>query len=70
VAGELVQAQEVRSGRSYLSSSDLRLHFGLGDHPRVDQLEIRWPSGQVQEFRDVEADQFLVVVEGGGLSRQ
>jgi len=70
VAGELIQVQEVRSARSYLSASDLRLHFGLGDRPRVDQLEIRWPSGQVQQFRDVEADQFLLVRESGGLSRQ
>ncbi|MBI2505020.1 MAG: CRTAC1 family protein [Candidatus Latescibacteria bacterium] len=70
VAGDLVQVQEVRSTRSYLSSSDLRLHFGLGDHQRVDQLEIRWPSGQLQQFTDVDADQFLVAREGEGLSRQ
>jgi hypothetical protein len=70
VAGERAQVQEVRSSRSYLSSSDLRLHFGLGDCARVDQLEIRWPSGLVQQFDNVEADQFLVVREGGSLSRQ
>ena len=70
IAGDLVQVQEVRPGRSYLSSSDLRLHFGLGDHPRVDQLEIRWPSGLTQQFINVDADQFLVVREGEGLSRQ
>ena len=70
VTGDLVQVQEVRPGRSYLSSSDLRLHFGLGNHQQVDQLEIRWPSGQVQQFTDVDADQFLIVREGEGLSRQ
>jgi hypothetical protein len=67
VAGDLVQVQEVRAGRSYLSSSDLRLHFGLGARTRVDQLEIRWPSGQVQQFTDLGTDQFLVVQEGGGM---
>ncbi len=70
VAGDLVQVQEVRPGRSYLSSSDLRLHFGLGDRARVGQLEIRWPSGQTQQFTNIDADQFLVVREDGGLSRQ
>jgi hypothetical protein len=44
-AGARVQMDEVRSGGSYLSQSDLRVRFGLGEAPRVDQLEIVWPSG-------------------------
>ena len=41
------QIDEVRSGGSYISQSDLRVHFGLGKAEKVDVLEIRWPSGHV-----------------------
>jgi hypothetical protein len=44
-AGSLVQTAEVRSGGSYLSQSDLRLHFGLGAESKVDKVEITWPGG-------------------------
>src|ERR1035438_6779890 len=47
-AGGLVQTAEVRSGGSYLSQSDLRLHFGLAGADKVDKLEIAWPSGGTQ----------------------
>jgi hypothetical protein len=56
------QIDEVRSGGSYLSQSDLRLHFGLGRAERAS-LEIRWPSGGVQQIEDVRANQVLRVVE-------
>jgi len=62
-AGGLVQADEVRSGGSYLSQNDLRLHFGLGDAKRVDRIEIRWPSGRKQELRDLAPDQVVVIEE-------
>jgi hypothetical protein len=54
VAGALVQADEVRSGGSYLSQNDLRLHFGLGGAAMVDRVEIEWPSGARQVVRDVD----------------
>ena len=57
------QYAEVQSGGSYLSHSDLRLHFGLGKAARVDRLEVRWPSGVVQVLSDIAADQVLTVVE-------
>ena len=44
-AGELAQTDEVRSGGSYLSQNDLRLHFGLGDHAKVQKVQVLWPSG-------------------------
>ena len=44
-AGGFVQTAEVRSGGSYLSQSDLRLHFGLGGAVKVDKIEIAWPGG-------------------------
>ncbi len=62
-AGGQSQHAEVQSGGSYLSHSDLRLHFGLGRAERVDRLEVRWPSGAVQVLSDLAADQVLTVVE-------
>lgn len=63
LAGGQTQHAEVQSGGSYLSHSDLRLHFGLGKAERVDRLEVRWPSGAVQVLSDIAADQVLTVVE-------
>jgi hypothetical protein len=59
----------VRSGGSYYSQNDLRVHFGLGKARRLKSLEIRWPSGQVDMLTDVAADQFIVVKEGVGIVR-
>ena len=68
VAGSLSQIAEVRSGGSYLSQSDLRIHFGLGEHPAVDLLEIHWPSGTVDRLHGVTANQFVLIREGGALT--
>jgi enediyne biosynthesis protein E4 len=62
--GDHRQMDEVRSGGSFYSQNDLRVHFGLGNAARIDKLEIRWPSGQVDRFTDVASNQFLKVVEG------
>jgi hypothetical protein len=59
----------VRSGGSYISQSDLRVHFGLGKADKVDVLEIRWPSGLVDTLKDVKANQLIFVKEGEGISR-
>jgi hypothetical protein len=59
-----VQIDEVRSGGSFYSQNDLRIHFGLAKANRVDQLEIRWPSGLTQRFADLPVNKFLKVVEG------
>jgi hypothetical protein len=61
------QIDEVRSGGSYCSQNDLRIHFGLGSAETVDQLEIRWPSGHVDTFKDVKANQLIFVKEGEGI---
>jgi hypothetical protein len=56
VAGQLVQTGEVRSGGSYLSQSDLRLHFGLGSEQKIDRVEITWPGGKRQVETSVGVD--------------
>lgn len=63
-AGELREMREIKSGVSYLSSNDLRVHFGLGSHERADVLEIRWPSGMVSKIENVRGDQILTIEEG------
>jgi hypothetical protein len=60
--------REVKAGSSYLSQSDLRVHFGMGNSSRAERLEIRWPSGQVDTFEDIEANQLLTVTEGKGIT--
>ena len=67
IAGDLAQVDEVRSGGSYLSQSDLRLHFGLGDHPQVERVEIFWPSGRTEVLTGVAADRLYCVKEGAGI---
>ena len=57
------QMDEVRSGASYVSQSDLRVHFGLGSAETAD-LEIHWPSGEVDHLPSVKANQDLIVKEG------
>jgi hypothetical protein len=63
-AGGRRQIREVQSGSSYLSQNDLRQHFGLGSAARVEEMEVRWPSGQVDRVRDLRADQFFTLKEG------
>jgi hypothetical protein len=67
VAGSLMQTDEVRSGGSYLSQSDMRIHFGLGDLIKVDHVEIRWPSGLKETLENLAADHFYTVKEGSGI---
>jgi enediyne biosynthesis protein E4 len=66
-AGDLVQLGEVISGGSYLSQNDLRIHFGLGAHERVDKAEILWPGGKVETLTNLIADRFYSLREGAGV---
>ncbi len=63
-AGPLSQIREIAGGGSYLSQSDLRANFGLGQQTRADTVEVTWPSGLRQVFKDVEADKFYLIEEG------
>src|SRR5262249_41728593 len=69
VTGKLRQVDEVRSGGSYASQRDFRLHFGLDRAARVDRIEIRWPSGAVEAITGVSANQWIRVKEGEGIVR-
>jgi len=63
-AGALSQIREIAGGGSYLSQSDLRANFGLGRASRAETVEIAWPSGLRQVFRNVAADKFYLIEEG------
>ncbi len=69
-AGKLTQFNEVRGGGSYLSQNDLRLHFGLGTNPKIDSVEISWPSGFVERLGSLAADQIYTIEEGKGIRPQ
>jgi hypothetical protein len=58
------QTDQVTGGGSYLSASDLRLHFGLGSSERIKALKIRWPSGTEEVLRDLKGNRFLTIREG------
>jgi hypothetical protein len=60
------QTREARAGESYLSSSDPRIHFGLGDATSIKRVAIRWPSGLVQEVRDVSPGRYNRIEEPSG----
>lgn len=66
VAGSLTQTDEVRSGDSYLSQSDLRLHFGLEQRTKVDSIQVRWPSGVVDKIAGVGVNRIITIKEGQG----
>jgi hypothetical protein len=58
---------DVRGSESYLSGNDLRVHFGMDDHPRADVVEIQWPSGQLDRYTDILVNSFYLAREAEGL---
>ena len=66
-SGGVRQRGDVLSGGSYLSSNDLRVHFGLRDSTKVDLLEIRWPSGTVEKLTLPSVDRIVTIEEGKGI---
>lgn len=67
-ASGIRQRGDVLSGGSYLSSNDMRVHFGLGNAAKVDQVEIHWPSGNVQKVAVPFVDRIYSITEGKGLT--
>jgi enediyne biosynthesis protein E4 len=68
VTGKHAQMDEVHSGSSVMSQCDLRLHFGLGQSPVADLIEVKWPTTQkIERFTQVKANQILSIREGSGI---
>lgn len=63
---DLTMERQVRAGSSYLSQSETTVTFGLGNRAEVSLLEVTWPTGQVEQFKEVAADQEVLIVEGAG----
>jgi hypothetical protein len=62
--------RRVRSDGSYASANDPRVLFGLGDSPQIEKVVVRWPSGRVEEWKDVPAGTYTTLREGGGAAAQ
>jgi enediyne biosynthesis protein E4 len=65
-AGDLTQMGEVHSGRSYQSDFGKRLHFGLGQRRRIDQIQVNWIGGGTDVIRDLEPNRVITIIEGSG----
>jgi hypothetical protein len=69
VAGKLKQFSEIRSGASYISQNDPRLHFGVGAATSME-VQIQWPSGKTELLHNLAADYIYTVVEGKGVQQK
>jgi hypothetical protein len=65
-AGSKIFVDEVRSGSSYISNNDMRVHFGLGSAAKIDWVEVRWLSGLTERFEGLAVDSFHTLKEGTG----
>ena len=62
-----MHVEQAEGGTSYMSASDPRIHFGLGQRSKIDSLLITWPSGQVDKLTKVPIDSIIAVKEGVGI---
>jgi hypothetical protein len=62
----IAQVAEVHAGSSYISQNDLRLHFGLDDATAVEKVEVQWPEGLKEVFKDLPARRQHTLLEGSG----
>jgi hypothetical protein len=70
VTGNHSQTDEVHTGTSVMSQSDLRLHFGVGQNKKIDLIEVKWPTTQqVEKFTNVDVNQILTIKEGSGITK-
>ena len=65
-AGSRTLVDEVRSGSSYISNNDMRVHFGLRAAAKIDSIQVRWPSGSVERFENLPVDAIDTLKEGSG----
>src|SRR6266404_2443362 len=64
--GSRTLVDEVRSGSSYISNSDMRVHFGLGSATKIDWVQVRWPGGLLERFENLPVDSIHTLKEGSG----
>ena len=62
------QSRVVKGGSSYLSQSELPVTFGLGKRDRIERVVLQWPSGKVEEFKDLAAGRAYQCVEAKGIT--
>ncbi len=67
-AKDMKQIATVRAGSSYLSASDRRVYFGLGNLTKLDEVTVSWPSGKRESFKNLAADMFYTLTEGKGVT--
>jgi len=67
-AGARTFVDEVRSGYSFDSNNDMRVHFGMGEATKLDSVEVRWPTGLHEKFDSPAVDKFHTLKEGSGAS--
>jgi hypothetical protein len=65
-AGKRILVDEIRSGSSYVSNNDMRVHFGLGTATKIDSVAVRWPNGRLETFDDLSVDVIHILKEGSG----
>jgi hypothetical protein len=65
-ASKRILVDEVRSGSSYISNNDMRVHFGLGAATKIDSVTVRWPNGRMETFEDLSVDAIHTLKEGDG----
>jgi hypothetical protein len=65
-AGDQTFVDEVHSGRGYQSHYGTRLHFGLGSHENINQIEVHWPGGKTETFQNIPSGQIIELTEGSG----
>jgi hypothetical protein len=65
-AGARTFVDEVRSGSSFISNSDMRVHFGLGAATKIDWVQVRWPSELTERFENLTVDSIQTLKEGAG----
>jgi hypothetical protein len=70
VTGSLEQIREIKRTVGIYSTSDPRAHFGLGTSTVIDRIEVRWPSGEVQQFRNIQVDHHYLIEEAGTLRKE
>jgi hypothetical protein len=69
-SGGRTQVREVKAGSSYLTQSDVRVHFGIGRSGRAERLEVRWPGGRTEVQENVAANQIVTIRVGDGIVRR